>query len=295
LSGQQAVAFVRQRRDNVAGDFFYNNFTDLDRERRQQAFISSLAFQLKQAGTFTDPGKVSSIIQVAKQNTAIDSGLILADLAQEATNLTGGQITFHTLPIAGFAKEPGAGDVNLVDLPTIRAEVQQFLNPTPPATPTNAPPSGSPPPPSSSSAPPPPAQVPPGVIDVENSTSTAGAAGKLEQYLVAKGFTQGNAGSHRPEVTHTLVEYGSTGSQAAANAIATMLGNGIAATRSSAVLPGRVRVLIGADYTAPSDSSPTGTSPGTGPVAPTTSVKLPPPNDMTAPPPLAGGGIPCVK
>ena len=57
LNASQALAFVRQRRDNVKGDYYYNNFTDLDRERRQQAFISSLAYKLRQAGTFTNPTK----------------------------------------------------------------------------------------------------------------------------------------------------------------------------------------------------------------------------------------------
>ena len=56
---------MRQRRDNIHPDL---NFTDLDRSRRQQAFIASLAYQLKAADTFTNPGKLSGILDVAKQN-----------------------------------------------------------------------------------------------------------------------------------------------------------------------------------------------------------------------------------
>jgi LCP family protein required for cell wall assembly len=69
ISASQALAFVRQRRDDTHPAL---NFTDLDRERRQQAFIASLAYQLKQADTFTDPLKLGKIFDVAKQNTAID-------------------------------------------------------------------------------------------------------------------------------------------------------------------------------------------------------------------------------
>jgi anionic cell wall polymer biosynthesis LytR-Cps2A-Psr (LCP) family protein len=52
---------LRQRRDYVHPDL---NFTDLDRARRQQAFIISMTYQLKQGGAFTNPA------ECAKQNTA---------------------------------------------------------------------------------------------------------------------------------------------------------------------------------------------------------------------------------
>jgi hypothetical protein len=76
---KQAVAFVRQRRDYVHRDL---NFTDLDRARRQQAFIISMTYQLKQGGAFTNPA------QCAKQNTAPDSHLDLLNFAKQASNLT---------------------------------------------------------------------------------------------------------------------------------------------------------------------------------------------------------------
>ena len=79
INAAQAMAFVRQRRDTVHPDL---NFTDLDRERRQQAFIASLFYQLKQADTFANPAKLTGILNVAKQNTAIDSGLDLLSLAR---------------------------------------------------------------------------------------------------------------------------------------------------------------------------------------------------------------------
>ncbi|HEX5406419.1 MAG TPA: LCP family protein, partial [Pseudonocardiaceae bacterium] len=139
LSASQALAFVRQRRDNVKGDFYYHNFTDLDRERRQQAFISSLSYKLRQAGTFTSPTKISAILNVAKQNTAIDSGLNLLDFAQEASNLTGGHVTFNTLPVERYADFGGSiGDVNIVNVPIIQAQVRTLLGIKPPSA-TDAP------------------------------------------------------------------------------------------------------------------------------------------------------------
>ena len=124
IDASQALAFVRQRRDDTHPAL---NFTDLDRERRQQAFIASLAYQLKQADTFTDPFKMTKILNVAKQNTAIDSGLDLLTFAAQASNLTGGNVTYYTLPIDHFGKDPLGEDVNYVDLPLVQATVSHLM------------------------------------------------------------------------------------------------------------------------------------------------------------------------
>ena len=127
IDASQAVAFVRQRRD------LYDryDFTDLDRERRQQAFIASLATQLKQAGTLANPVKLQQIIEVTKQNTAIDSGLDLLSFAQDAQKMAGGNVTFYTLPVKSFGKDPQGEDINVVDVAQIQATVRQLLAPAP--------------------------------------------------------------------------------------------------------------------------------------------------------------------
>lgn len=124
LSASQAVSFVRQRRDNTHPNL---DFTDLDRERRQQAFIISLAYKLKQAGTFTNLGTLRSLIDTAKQNIALDSGFNLLSFAGEASKLAGGNLSFTTLPITGFGVRNGQ-DVNLVNLAQIRAETAYLLS-----------------------------------------------------------------------------------------------------------------------------------------------------------------------
>lgn len=129
LDASQAVAFVRQRRDLHER----YNFTDLDRERRQQAFIASLATQLKQAGTLANPVKLSQIIEVTKANTAIDSGLNMLDFVSEAKEMAGGNVTFYTLPVESFGKAPNGQDVNIVDVAKIRATVASLLSKQPTA------------------------------------------------------------------------------------------------------------------------------------------------------------------
>lgn len=283
ISGQQAVAFVRQRRDNVRGDFYYNNFTDLDRERRQQAFISSLAYQLKQAGTFTDPSKISGIINVAKQNTAIDSGLDLLEFAQEASNLTSGEITFNTLPVKSFVDKGGSvGDVNLVDLPTIQADVRQLLGTPNPSPSGNKPLAG----PGSAAT----TKIVPGIVDVVNRSGQSGEAADLEKALAGKGFTQGVASTDNPSVSATVVEYGSSDAEASAKSVASLLG-GATVERSSAARSGRVRVVIGRDFSMPSSLVP----PPAAPPAGSTGATPPAANNPNAPAPIDGGGVPCVK
>src|SRR5450759_3750606 len=136
IDASQSLAFVRQRLDDTHPSL---NFTDLDRERRQQAFIASLAYQMKQADTFVNPLKMTEILDVAKQNTAIDSGLDLLSLSRQASSLTGGNVTFYTLPIDHFGTDPLGEDVNFVNLPRIQATVPHLLSPTTSAAATPAP------------------------------------------------------------------------------------------------------------------------------------------------------------
>lgn len=134
LDAAQAMAFVRQRRDTRYDDV---DLTDLDRTRRQQAFIVSLAVKLKQADTFTNFGTLQTLIDTAKQYIAIDQGLDLLSLANDAQRLAGGDITFQTLPVERFGTIDGES-VNIVDQARIAQIVRDLIAP-PAASPTAAP------------------------------------------------------------------------------------------------------------------------------------------------------------
>jgi len=98
--------------------------------------------QLKPADTFADPFKLTGIFNVAKQNVAIDSGLDLLSFAKQASNLTGGNVTYYTLPMDHFGKDPLREDVNFVNLPLIQATASGPVNGSR-ATPWARPSSGS--------------------------------------------------------------------------------------------------------------------------------------------------------
>ena len=280
IDASQALAFVRQRRDDTHPSL---NFTDLDRERRQQAFIASLAYQLRQANTFTDPVKLSKIIDVAKQNTAIDSGLNVLALAEQASSLTGGNVTFYTLPIDHFGMDPLGEDVNYVNLPLIQATVSHLLNLAPTPTATTAPVTSSP----SSSATP---QV---VVDAINASGRPELVAELQQALTSGGFGLGKT-STATLAPVSVIQYGA-GAQTNALNLANALG-GMPTQHSAALASGALKVVIGADF-APPVTSPVTASPT--PAATATPVKgagagvaAPPPTALSA---LSGGGIQCVK
>ncbi|WP_231644707.1 LCP family protein [Sciscionella sediminilitoris] len=270
INAKQAVAFVRQRRDNVHPSL---NFTDLDRERRQQAFISSLSHQLNQSGTMTNPSKLQGLINVAKQNIAIDSGLDLASLASQATNLSSGKIKFVTLPIDHFGKAPNGDAVNFVDQDKIQAMTKELLSPKPPE-PTE--------PQQKQQAP-----APKPSVDVVNANGRTGLAATIGQALSTKGYQRGDATNSTSKHTSTVVEYPS-GQSDAAEQLADTLG-GAKTKQDSSVPAGQLRAVLGTAFQIPSglqadDGAPAkGKSNDSGGSAADSADSL------------NGGGVPCVK
>ncbi|WP_327067444.1 LCP family protein [Kitasatospora sp. NBC_01302] len=282
LNASQALAFVRQRHNLPGGD--------LDRTHRQQAFISSAEYKLKQEGVFGDLGKMQGLFNVVKKDVVIDDQWNILDFAQQAPNLTGGNVEFNTLPIAGFATI-GGEDVNKVDPVQIKQIVQTLFGHDPaPAPPTDA--SSSAPaapaagPAAPSSAPAAPSARPSGTVDVFNASAVTGAAGSESKALVAMGFKAGRvaeASSHPKDVT---VTYGA-GAKDGADAAAARYG--VTATAAASVPAGHVEVVLGTGYTPP------GAPAAAPPAAAASSTADPAANLPMQGPPVKMGGIPCVN
>ncbi len=280
INAAQALAFVRQRRDNVHPDL---QFTDLDRERRQQAFIASLAYQLKQLGTLADPFKLNGIVNVATANFAIDSGLSVPKLASLARKLSGGNVTFYTLPVRRFGRTSRGEDVNIVDLAAIHATVAQLLNSTPGSTPAAAP---------SKPAQPMPADP----VNIINTTGLTGLGRRTALALHARGFTIGAVTTSQGRQATTAITYGA-GAQQAAQQLSQQLSNTTLAADPT-LPPTTVQLRLGLDFRI--SSAPPSAVPAPAPTATAlpvisgtgTGQNAPPPTALTA---VAAGGIPCVK
>jgi LCP family protein required for cell wall assembly len=130
IDAKQAMAFVRQRRDTTDPNYL---FSDLDRERRQQAFVVDVIHQLKQVGTLTNIPKMQTVLNDVSSNIVVDSGFNLIEMLQQATAITSGHISFTTLPITGFSTAPNGESINTVDVAQVQATVKQLLTPTPAA------------------------------------------------------------------------------------------------------------------------------------------------------------------
>jgi len=122
ITGADALKFVRQRHGLPNGD--------LDRTHRQQAFIAGVITKFRTQGIFSDIGKISSLLDVAKKDVVIDSGFDVLGFLPQAKALTSGNIKFHTLPIEEYVLRNGQS-VNLVDEVKIKKFVQELFNPQP--------------------------------------------------------------------------------------------------------------------------------------------------------------------
>ncbi|WP_327065272.1 LCP family protein [Kitasatospora sp. NBC_01302] len=115
LGPAQALAFVRQRHGLLAGD--------LDRIRRQQAFLASLRSTLANAGVFADLGKLQSLLAAVHDDVVIDDRWSVLDFLRQVPNLTGGDVSYSTLPSEGIETVRGM-EVSMVDPVAAKAFVQ---------------------------------------------------------------------------------------------------------------------------------------------------------------------------
>jgi LCP family protein required for cell wall assembly len=291
IDAAQAMAFVRQRRD-INDELM---FTDLDRTRRQQAFIVSLLSALRHGGSLSSPSALRDLLDVARQNVAVDSGFDLSSFVQHASSFTDRGLSLYTLPIVEFTQDSVGEDVNTVDLPAIRSIVRHLVNgesPMGPSTSTTG---------ATSAVDNQALTATHGIVlNVVNASSSAGlAAQTLATVSEQQGFTAGEASSAGQITDESTVSYG-PGAQAAAEALAGQFN--LTATASAAVARDTVQLTIGADFPGTSylTSSATSTSSSTtasaAPVATVsataTGTQAPAPTDLTR---MTTDQAPCVK
>ncbi|GAC1398178.1 MAG: LCP family protein [Mycobacterium sp.] len=282
IDAAQAMAFVRQRRD-VNDELF----TDMDRTRRQQAFIASLLSALRHGGALSSPTALRHLLDVARQNVAVDSGFDLAAFVQHASAFTDRQVSLYTLPIAEFGQDRAGEDVNVIDVPTIRAIVHNLVTASASGSPSTSPTV---------------APAVPAVLDVVNATAHAGLASALVDAFSSHGFTPGQATTAPTLSDNSTILYGH-GARDAAQVLADHFG--LVASASNQIEPNRVQLTIGADFPAGEYStdersdtatalgaSPGATAPVTTVSATATGAAAPVPTDLSK---MNATDTPCVK
>ncbi len=263
VSGAQALQFVRQRHGLPNGD--------LDRIKRQQVFMASMAKTILSAGTLTDPGKLDALIGAVKKAVVVDTNWDLLAFAQQLHGMSAGSINFVTVPVVSITlKTPNDGDAVQVDPQQVQRFIQEQTGASPAA------------PSSSASAPPTSAGGDPAlgayVVDVRNSSGVDGLANRVADKLAAAGYQRGSVSNSATRRTSTV--YYGRGQRSQAEVIAQKLG-GVAVASDSSLDKDHFRVYLGQKY---SDDS--GVHPAAAPEVAPAAAPVVAPVGMEAP----GGG-----
>ncbi|KQC38927.1 LCP family protein [Frankia sp. ACN1ag] len=238
LSGEQALAFVRQRHGLPDNDF--------DRIRRQQQFIGAVFTQATSSGVLTNPVRLENLLHAATKALTVDDGTSMNDLRALATRLRGmsaDQIRFETIPV--HAPTPAEGGNALGELPRFGSvqlyepiTLEKFLAPLRGRPSRAAAPAVSPSPTV------PPAKV---TVDVYNGAGVSGLATSAAAALDRAGFQVGPARTWRAGVQRTTqVRYHPGAVQAARTVQAAVPGSTL--QQDATVPAGRVSLVLGTAF-----------------------------------------------
>jgi LCP family protein required for cell wall assembly len=123
MSGPEALAFVRERKDLSEGD--------ISRGRRQQAFIKALMLKSLSKDVLLNPVKLAQFTDAATSNLTVDQQFSVGDMRKEALslrNLRGGDVAFITAPFTGFGTSPSGASIDLLDEQGMRALGEALQN-----------------------------------------------------------------------------------------------------------------------------------------------------------------------
>ncbi|MDY0892805.1 LCP family protein [Frigoribacterium sp. CFBP9030] len=257
LDAKQALSFVRQRHGLPGGD--------LDRQVRQQYFLSVEARKILSAGTLLNPAKLGSVLDAVSSSMETDAGLNFLQLANQVRDLRPENVRSATIPILGTPTVYVGGSalsVVEVDEGAMPAFIQGLVGP--PQAYTDA----------TAAAP---ADV---SVSVANASGVTGAATVATDALAAAGFVTA-APASAESTAATVVNY-PAGQEAQAKAVAAYLPGAVAVASSQVT---SVTVVLGADgvtvqapAVAPAPETPAETAAPDAPETPETTAPEPAPS-----------------
>jgi LCP family protein required for cell wall assembly len=246
IKGDQALAFVRQRKGLPNGD--------IDRIKRQQQFIGAIVRKVLSAGTLLNPVKINGVITVATESLQVDQGLTVDDLQELALrfrSFDAGGVIFTTVPIAdanGFRQRQS---VVLLDEEKGRELFGAIRRDVPPGTPDDA---------DQAVQPAEPLIVAPGSIQVRvyNGAGVQGLGRRAASDLEEVGFlVVGTPGNREGAAAGTVVLHGPSRADSARTVAAALPG---ATTRLEPSLGRTVEVVVGSSYSGAKQVTVSGTS-----------------------------------
>lgn len=238
LDGPQALSFVRQRHNLERGD--------LDRIVRQQVFMAQLVHQVVSADTLSNPSRLRELSEAVGRTVVLDEGWDLLGFLNQLQELTAGEVTFETIPVADLNGTTSNGEsVVRVDTGEVQDYVAALVGEEPGG-------SASAPETSTSAAPP----VTPGLVQVAvyNSSTIPGLAGTVSQELTALGYVEGEVGNYADGPVSQSQVRARSASDPAAKSVAAALG-GLPVVADRSIIAGTVSVVLASDYAGPGSGS----------------------------------------
>jgi LCP family protein required for cell wall assembly len=110
LTGEQALVYVRQRKNLARGDF--------DRVQRQQAWMRAIFARMRNEQTLQNPTKSYPFLQAVTRSVSVDDGVTQAvtdDLVKRAKGLGSTDIAFFTVPVQGTARSADGQSIVVLD------------------------------------------------------------------------------------------------------------------------------------------------------------------------------------
>ena len=112
LTGDQALVYVRQRKNLARGDF--------DRVQRQQAWMRSIFLRMRSQETLQSPSRWVPVLDAVSRSVALDDGFtrgVQEGIIRRAASLSAGDVRFFTVPLNGTATSADGQSIVLLDRP----------------------------------------------------------------------------------------------------------------------------------------------------------------------------------
>ncbi|WP_051092652.1 LCP family protein [Jongsikchunia kroppenstedtii] len=287
VTGKQALNYVRARKIETEGN------GDYGRIKRQQLFLSAMLRGALSNKVFTNPSKMTSILNTFIKNSVVDNVKLddLMELANSMQGLDAGRVSFLTVPTSGTAEDGSGNEIPRTD--DIDAIFNAIIDDKPLPGEAgekkkqngrqNASSSAAPAPaPSTPAGPPITAAVTsvgaPNIgVRVLNGTGTQGLAQSVQDSLENEGFEVRGVADASQHHDTTVVRYG-PGEQQSAATLASMFPG--AAIQPDHTVKSGVEIIVGNDYSGSVGSVPARGTQLTVTQLPETSTSESLPNDL---------------
>ncbi|MEV5824915.1 LCP family protein [Spirillospora sp. NPDC052242] len=228
VRGEQALGYVRTR-------YGFGDGSDLERIKRQQAFMASIVKKATDGSMLTDPGRVYAFLEAIASSIRTDEDMTLSVMQDLATGLRGisaGNVRFVTVPVQAYPQDRNRVQFDKARAEPLFAAIRE----------DNTVPEPEPPPAKKGPPPVQPAQV---KVGVYNGTASSGLGQRTAEQLAGRGFDVVKVGNADKTYEKTAILYGEGAKRHAERLAVALPGHPPQPWKKAK--PGYVYLVVGAD------------------------------------------------